>query len=166
MSDVSLSEGASSTASRKWGRAIIAGVAGIFAGAAVSGPLLFALGPYTIFNEALQSPKVTAVWDQLEPLPLILSNPVAFALVLALLGVVHGLIFVRIAGSLPSNRLKRGLLYGLIIWLMSHLFFELNGPYGLLGEPLPLVGVELTISFIGALAEGVIMSAVYGRGKR
>lgn len=162
MSEVHSTEVISTKASRRWGRATIAGAAGIFAGAAVSGPLLFALGPFTIFNDALQSPKVQAVWDELEPLPLMLSNPVAFALVLVLLGVVHGLVFALIAGSLPGGRVRRGLLYGLLIWLMSHLFFELNGPYALLGEPLPLVGVELTISFVGALAEGVVISAIYG----
>jgi hypothetical protein len=163
MSEVSLSEAKSAVVSRKWGSAVISGIAGIFAGAAVSGPLLFAIGPFTIFNEAIQSPKVQAVWDELEPLPLMISNPVAFALVLALLGVVHGLVFALIVGGLPGRRLKRGLLYGLIIWLMSHLFFELNGPYGLLGEPMPLVGVELIVSLIGALLEGIVISAVYGR---
>lgn len=148
---------------RKIGRALLAGIVGIFASFAVSAPLLFAIGPFTIFNEAIQSPKVIAVWGELEPLPLLVSNPVGFGLILTLLGAVHGLVFAIIAGGLPASMLKRGLLYGLIIWLLASLFFELQAPFAMLGEPLLLVLVELAIQFAGALMEGVTISWIYGK---
>ena len=163
MSEVTLSEIGEGTESRKWGRAMIGGVAGMLAGGLVSGLILFAVGPYTIFNSAIQSPKVNAVWGELEPLPLMVSNLAGFALMLARLGAVHGLVFALIVNGLPTARLKRGLLYGLITWLLSNLFFELNGPFAILGEPLLLVGVELGIGFVGAMVEGVVISVVYGQ---
>ncbi len=46
---------------------------------------------------------------------------------------------------------------------MTYVFFELNGPFGLLGEPLPLVGVELAVQVVGALVEGVVISLLAGR---
>ena len=162
MSENPLVESTQVVVPRKWGRGILAGMVGMLASAAVSGPLLFAVGPFTIFNETLQSPKVSAVWGELEPLPLMISNPIAFALVLAVLGAVHGLVFVLILRGLPSAGLKRGLFYSLVIWLLSHLFFELQAPYAMLGEPLSLVGVELSIALIGALAEGTVISWIYG----
>ncbi|HSM71465.1 MAG TPA: hypothetical protein VK851_07980 [Anaerolineales bacterium] len=148
---------------QKWGWAILSGIIGMFVGAGVGGPLLFAVGPSTIFNEAIQSPKVSAVWGELEPLPLMVSNPLAFAIVLAVLGAVHGYVFVLVIRSLPDTTLKRGLYFGFIIWLMSILYFELQAPYSMLGEPLILVGVELAIGLVGALVEGVVISWIYGK---
>jgi hypothetical protein len=116
----------------RWLRAIIGGIVGVFAGAAAAFPLLFAVGPVTIFNDELQSPKLQAVWNELEPLPLMVSNPLAFAGLLAIVGVAHGL------------------------------FFELNAPFALLGEPLPLVGVELGVQLVGAMVEGIVVSFIYG----
>jgi len=146
----------------RWVRAIIGGIVGVFAGAAAAFPLLFAVGPATVFNDELQSPKLQAVWNELEPLPLMVSNPLAFAGLLAVVGVAHGLVFAVVAGGLPVDRVRRGLAFGFIVWLMSHLFFELNAPFALLGEPLPLVGVELGVQLVGALVEGIVVSFIYG----
>lgn len=90
MSDIGLSKARRGLWGRKWGRKLAGGVVGIFAGALVSGPLMFAVGPYTIFNSDLQSPKVDAVWGELEPLPLMVSNPAGYALILAVLGAGTG----------------------------------------------------------------------------
>ena len=149
----------------RWIRAIIGGVAGILAGAAAAFPLLFVVGSSTVFNDELQSQKLLAVWNDLEPLPLVVSAPQAFVVVLILIGVAHGVVFALVAGGLPPGRLARGLAFGLVVWLMSNLFFELNGPYALLGEPLPLVGVELSVQFVGAMVEGIVISFIYGQAR-
>ena len=163
MSELSMSKPRENETTRKWARATAAGVAGMISGGAISFILLFGLGPATIFNESLQSPKLLAVWGELEPLPLMNSHPAAFGLLLAVLGAVHGLVFAIIATGLPEDTIRRGLLYGLIIWLMSTLFFELQGPLALLAEPLPLVAIELAIGLAGALVEGLVISWIYGK---
>ncbi len=147
----------------RWARLAGAGIAGMFAGSAAALPLLFLVGPSTIFNDAIQSPKLTLVWNELEPLPIMMSNPAAFAVVLAVVGAGHGLAFGIVERGLPADFIRRGLAFGAVIWLMTYVFFELNGPFGLLGEPLPLVGVELAVQVVGALVEGVVISLLAGR---
>ncbi len=153
-----------SPADRRWIRGFVGGAVGMLVSLAVSLPLLFAVGPSTVFNEALQSPKLTAVWgDELGPPPLMMSDPATFALIVLVLGAVQGLVFVIIHPALPRTVVGRGLTYGVIVWLLSTLYFELLGPFNLLLEPLPLVGVELAVGLVGGLAGGIVLSAIYGK---
>lgn len=125
--------------------------------------MLLAVGPSTVFDSELQSPKVTAVWETLEPEPLMMSDPISFGLAFALLGAAQGAVFVLVAPALSSRMVKRGLTYGLILWLLSNLAFELLGPFNLLAEPVPLVAVELAVALPGNLVGGIALSAIYGR---
>ena len=148
---------------RRWVRGILGGVAGILAAGAVSFPLLLIVGPATVFNKELQSPKLTAVWDDLKPAPLMMSAPISFGLALAVLGAAQGVAFVLVASAMPRGVVKRGLKYGLILWLLSNLAFEILGPFNLLAEPVPLVLVELAVGLPGNLVGGIVLSAIYGR---
>ncbi len=95
-------------AERRWVRGILGGIVGMLAAGAVSFSLLLAVGPATVFNEELQSPKLTAVWgDDLGPPPLMMSDPVAFSLVMIVLGAAQGLVFVIVASALPPGVVKR-----------------------------------------------------------
>lgn len=159
-----LSSHANSRPDRRWVRGILGGVAGFFAGSAISLALLMAVGPATVFNEDIQSPKLSAVWsDELWDAPRMMSDPVSFLPALIALGAAQGAVFVIVAPALPQRVVKRGLAYGLILALLSTLAFELLGPFNLLLEPLPLVGVEWFVGLIGNLAGGVVLSAIYGR---
>lgn len=145
----------------RWLRGALGGVVGLLAGYAVAFPLLLLVGPATVFNSEIQSPKIGMAWE-LEPLPLMISDPAAFAVVLAVLGAVHGLAFAGLERGLPKGRLRRGLAYGLVLFGLSFLFAELLFPFSILREPLPLLGVELATAVPGALVEGLVISAIYG----
>lgn len=147
----------------KWGLGFAAGVAGMLIGLLIAFPVFFAVGPATVFNEELQSPKLTAVWEEIEPLPIMIRAPGLFGIVTLLFGGIHGLIFVEIRKGLTGSTIRQGIVFGLILWAVGSLLFEFNGPYGLLGEPLPLVGVELAIALIAALIEGLVIASLYRR---
>lgn len=149
---------------RRWTRGILGGIVGFLIAGAVSFPLLELVGPATVYNEELQSPKLTAVWsDELGPEPRMISDPVSFGLAMAALGAAQGFVFVLVAPALTGGVVRRGLTYGLIVWLLSMLSFELLGPFNLLLEPLPLVGVELAVALPGNLLGGMSLSAIYGK---
>ena len=148
---------------RRWVRGILGGIAGILVAGAVSFPLLLVIGPATVFNKELQSPKLTTVWEVLEPAPLMMSDPISFGLAMAVLGAAQGVVFVLVASALPRGVVKRGLTYGLIVWLLSTLAFEILGPFNLLAEPVPLVMVELAVGLPGNLVGGIVLAAIYGR---
>lgn len=124
--------------------------------------LFFGLAAPVLFDPALQSAKLLAVWQTLEPLPLVVTNPGLFVVGIALLGAVHGLVFAGIVDGLPVDPLRRGLAFGGLLWGVMALFFEYFAPLNLFGEPLPLVALELTLWAPVLLTEGVIISAVYG----
>lgn len=152
------------TAERRWLRGILGGLAGFLVAGAIGFALLEMVGPATVYNEQLQSPKLTAVWsDELWPAPRMLSDPASFALAPLALGVAQGVVFVLVAPALGGGIVKRGLSYGLIVWLLATLSFELLGPFNLLLEPLPLVAVELAVGLPGNLLGGLVLSAIYGR---
>lgn len=149
---------------RRWIRAILGGIAGFLIGAALSFSLLNLVGPATVYNEELQSPKLSAVWsDEIGPEPRMLSDPPSFGLAIVALGAAQGFVFALVAPALAGGVVRRGLIYGLIVWLLSTLSFELLGPFNLLLEPLPLVGVELAVGLPGNLLGGIVLSAIYGK---
>lgn len=116
---------------RHWAGGFLGGVVGLLAGYAVAFPILMLIGPETVFNEAIQSPKLLAVWGELEPEPLVFANPVIYGLGLAVIGGVQGLVFAGIATALPQGRFQRGLTFGVIVSAIAYLFAEFAWPAGL-----------------------------------
>lgn len=142
-------------------RGLIGGIVGVVVGFSVAFPLFFVVGPSTIFNEALQSPKVLSAWGD-EPLPLYITNLGLVIAGYAILGALLGLVFVAIVQGLPSRPVKRGLAFGLVVFLTAFVFAEFAFPFALLLEPLPLVALELAIQFPAAIIAGLIISMFYG----
>ena len=68
--------------------------------------------------------------------------------------------FELVRGSLPSSLWRRGLAVGAAAWGITYVFFETWVPYNVLHEPLPLVGLELTLEAIGMLTVGLALSVV------
>jgi hypothetical protein len=150
----------------RWVVGIVGGIVAFLIGSGLSFALLQLVGPATVYNDEYQSEKLSAVWDDtLWEAPRMMSDPVSFIPVVLALGVAQGLVFVLVGSALPNGVVKRGLTYGLILWLLSHLSFELLGPFNLLLEPLPLVGVELAVGLVGNLLAGITLSAIYARGE-
>lgn len=135
----------------------LAGVAGGFVGNGILGvvfslPILCNL----LYDPHLQSKTfidVTANRD----IPLSVAG-------LVLLSAIHGFLFLLFKQSIPgSTNLKKGLFWGLVIWLFFWLPQEWFIYHTLLGEPLILNTVELIVLLIGAMGEGLVISGILRR---
>jgi hypothetical protein len=112
-----------------------------------------------LFDPETQSPKVIAVWKQLEPLPRVIETPL-----------------VIIGGMSPSGlstrcctarwrRPGRGGIYPRA-WRLAGVFSEFMGPFNLLHQPLPLSVIAWGFWAVAALLEAVVIVAVLERGAR
>lgn len=131
----------------------IAGLAGGFVGNGVLGAIFSSPWIHAIlYDPALQS----ALFIEITPRR---DIPVSVA-GLILLSVVHGWLFSVLAPSLPGKTwIGKGLFWGMAIWLMFWLFQEWFIYRTLLGEPWPLILLELAILLLGSLAEGLVIAA-------
>ena len=64
--------------------------------------------------------------------------------------------------GLPESILKRGFVFGLVVWALLFIFLVYFTPFNLLGAPLVLASMVVTGFFFVAQAEGLILSLVYG----
>lgn len=107
-----------------------------------------------------QSPKLIAVWTKMEPLPLIISRPPIMILGLVLFGIGHSAVYRWLSSAWPRGVWSRAWRFSLLTFGMTFLFWEFFTPFNLLGEPLPLIGLELVFWAIVAFSEGVVLAAV------
>ena len=78
---------------------------------------------------------------------------------LVVLSVIHAWLFTVLKAAIPGQTwLYKGLFWGLTIWLMYWLFQEWFIYNTLLGEPLLLNLLELSILLLGSLVEGLIIA--------
>lgn len=122
-----------------------------------------------------QSDKVLSVWLEQEPLPAVtpfwdhlgeidgrglavqgLLLVWTFALVLVYaLAWAHG----------PGSRWWRGVTFGVAVWAVLFVFFEAFIPFNVLGEPFPLVLVELVLELVAMILTGIAIALVYRPGE-
>ncbi|MEO1573282.1 MAG: hypothetical protein AAFU51_18715 [Bacteroidota bacterium] len=149
----------------KFLRAAVGGAVAIMIANVVSNILFFQIGRPILFENELQSPKVIAVLFEMEPLPLMFTNGPLYIAIAAVIGVVHGLVFLWIEPALPHGIVKRGASFAVILWALMALYFEFHTPFNMFGEPPVLVAVELSFWAAVTLVQGVVLSAIYGRGR-
>jgi hypothetical protein len=106
-----------------------------------------------LLNPSMQSEKLIAVWTRIEPLPVIVSHPFQMAIVLTTLTIIHAFVYRWLAPAWPSGIVGRAGRMGLLLFVLSFLFFEVFTPFNLFHEPLPLVMLELVFWAIVAFAE-------------
>lgn len=83
---------------------------------------------------------------------------------LVVLSVLHAWLFNIFMPSIPGRTwLKKGLFWGLTIWIMFWLFQEWFIYHTLLKEPLILNCLELIILLLGSLVEGIVISFFLAR---
>ena len=83
---------------------------------------------------------------------------------LVILSIVHSWLFATLQSAIPGKTaVRKGLFWGLVIWMMYWLFQEWFIYRTLLQEPLPLCLLELAILLLGSLAEGVIIALMLSR---
>lgn len=120
-------------------------------------------GNGVLLDPNLQSPKLIAVWTQLEPLPLVVNNPVPIILGIIIFGVIHAYLYRWISPAWPAGFINRGLSFALVVFLMAFLFWEFFTPFNQFGEPIGLIAIELSFWALIALADGFAIAAIMER---
>ena len=136
---------------------VVAGLAGGFLGNGVLGGL-FSSPPVQaiLYNPEWQS----ALFIEITPKR---NIPVSVA-GLVILSIIHAWLFEVFMPSIPGrNWIRKGLFWGLTIWLMFWVFQEWFIYHTLLGEPLILNALELAILLLGSLVEGVTIAFILAR---
>lgn len=149
-------------------RTVIAGLAG---GMAMNLAMLLTFraigfgwyGHGILITSPLQSKKLIAVWTQLEPLPLVVANPVPIALGLLLFGIGHAFIYKWLSIAWPLGIVDRALRLAGLLFFMTFFFWEFFTPFNQFGEPLPLIAVELSFWALIAMAEAFAIAFVMER---
>jgi hypothetical protein len=78
-----------------------------------------------LLDPSIQSPKLIAVWTQLEPLPLIVSNPAPIIIGLVLFGIGHAFVYQWLAPAWPPGIKKRAWRMAVLVFFLSS-FLLLN----------------------------------------
>lgn len=112
-----------------------------------------------LFDPATQSPKVIAVWKEIEPLPRTLETPAVIVGGLVLFGLAFAFLYRSVASSWPRGIVSRGWRLALIVWV-STVFSEFMGPFNVLHQPLNLSVVAWGFWAVPAFAEGLTIAAV------
>lgn len=146
-------------------------LAGLLSGIVFSGLsflTFFGLGVITgvLFNPDIQSEKVIAVVQKLEPLPLMQRAPYVIFAGWTLLLVGYAYLFHHMRVLWPQNYWSCLGRLAAMIWFFSLLFFQFQGPLNLLGEPLFPFILELAFWAICALGASAVIVAVIGRNAR
>lgn len=113
-----------------------------------------------LLDPSLQSPKLIAVWTQIEPLPLIVSNPASMIGGLILFGIGHAFIYQWLAPSWPTGIWKRTWRMAMLVFILSFLFWEFFTPFNQFGEPVLLMGLELIFWATIAIGESFVIATV------
>lgn len=113
-----------------------------------------------LLDPSIQSPKLIAVWTQIEPLPLIVSNPAPIITGLILFGIVHAFIYRWLAPAWSPGIWKRAWKMALLVFSLSFLFWEFFTPFNQFGEPILLISLELVFWASIAIVETLVIATV------
>lgn len=136
---------------------VVAGLVGGFIGNGVLGAL-FSSPPVQaiLYNPEWQS----QLFIEITPKR---NVPVSVA-GLVILSTIHAWLFDVLMPSIPGGTwVKKGAFWGLVIWAMYWLFQEWFIYNTLLGEPLLLNLLELTLLMLGSLVEGIVIAFFLAR---
>jgi len=136
---------------------LVAGFVGGFLGNGVLG-VLFSSPPVQsiLYNPEWQSRLFIEITPK-RNIPVSVSG-------LVILSIIHAWLFSVLMPSIPGKTwVKKGLFWGLTIWLMYWLFQEWFIYNTLLREPLLLNVLELAILMLGSLVEGIVIAFFLAR---
>ncbi len=113
-----------------------------------------------LLNPSIQSPKLIAVWTQLQPIPLVISKPFIIFTGLVIFSIGHAAVYHWLSPSWQEGIKARALRFAMLLFFLSFLFWEFLTPFNMLGEPLVLIPLELVFWTAMALAESLTIAAV------
>lgn len=116
-----------------------------------------------LLNPSIQSRKLIAVWTELEPLPLVVNQPVPIIVGIIAFGIVHAYLYRWLCSAWPTGIAKRGLSFALLVFVMTFVFWEFFTPFNQFGEPISLITIELSFWALIALADGFAIAAIMER---
>jgi hypothetical protein len=142
------------------------GLSGVLAGAAfsqLSGLTFYDIGERSgvLFNPVYQSAKVLAV----VPGMVMVKAPYIIFAGWTVMLVGYAFLFNHISVLWPRGYGQQLWRLTLLIWFFSLLFFEFQGPFNLLREPLPLLALEMVFWAVCALGASAVIVAVNGSRK-
>jgi hypothetical protein len=117
-----------------------------------------------LFDPATQSPKVIAVWKEIEPLPRVIESPAIILGGFVLFAIAYAFVYRSIAPAWPAGIVSRGWRLAVIVWIGT-VFSELIGPFNVLHQPLSLSVIAWAFWAISALLEGYAIAFVAERGQ-
>lgn len=123
-------------------------------------------GSGILLDPSVQSRKLIAVWTEIEPLPLVVSNPIPILGGLMLFGIGHAFVYRWLSPAWPPGVVRRAIRLAALVFFLVYLFWEFFTPFNQFGEPLLLVGLELVFWAVIALAEAFAIAAVMELGRR
>jgi hypothetical protein len=143
-------------------------IAGLLGGLALNAVMLLTFrligfgwdGGGILLDPNLQSHKLIAVWTELEPIPLAVSNPLPIVAGLLFFGIGHAVVYGWLSPAWPLGVLPRALRMAGLTFFLSYLFFEFFTPFNMFGEPPLLLALELAFWAAVALAEAIVIAAV------
>jgi hypothetical protein len=120
-------------------------------------------GAGILISSPIQSPKLIAVWTQLEPLPLVVANPAPIIIGIVLFGIGHAFIYRSVSAAWPDGIFPRAMRFAGLLFFMTFLFWEFFTPFNQFGEPLPLIALELVFWSAIAISEAFAIASVIER---
>lgn len=111
-------------------------------------------------NPAHQSSKFIKAFIEYEPLPLMATDSSIVWKGLMVVGAFLAIAFLLVNHGLKGGWLRKGLLFGLVHWMMMTPWFEFYLPYNVMREPFPLVLLEGGLWLCVALITGLYLSFV------
>ncbi len=146
-------------------RIILAGIAG---GLALNITMLITFrllgfgwqGNGILLNPSIQSPKLIAVWTQLQPIPLVISKPFVIFTGLIIFAIGHAAVYQWLSPSWQEGIKARALRFTMLLFFLSFLFWEFFTPFNLFDEPPVLISLELVFWAAIAPAESLAIAAV------
>lgn len=119
-----------------------------------------------LLDPSLQSTKLIAVWTEIEPIPLVVDNPLPIVIGLLLFGIGYAFIYKWISYTWPPSVISRTWRMAILIFFFSFLFWEFFTPFNLFGEPIIMIGLELIFWAIIATSEVLTIAIVSELGRQ
>lgn len=137
------------------------GLSGVLAGlvfSLLSGVTFYDIGVRSgiLFNPAYQSAKVLAV----VPTMVMSQAPYIIFAGWTIILIGYAFLFRHVSVLWPRGFWRRLWRLGLLMWFFSPLFFEFQGPYNLLREPIPLLLLELFFWMVCAFGAAAVIVAM------